>query len=71
MKIDIITSVTDGLAEKPILKIDGEIVYDFNWYAFDWDGYDGEDTCIQAGQECTCEEAHELHSKIIKGQDNG
>ena len=66
MKIDIITSVVDGLAEVPVLKIDGKIVNDFDWFNFDWDAYDFVEVAWNGTGNLTQEQAHELHSKLIK-----
>ena len=73
MKIDIITSIVDGLAEEPVLKIDGKIVNDFNWHHFDWDVYNYEDTASFIGglHNANHLQAKEFHSKLIKGEDNG
>ena len=66
MKIDIITSVVDGLAEVPVLKINGKIVNDFDWFNFDWDAYDFAKVAWNGQSEVTQEQAKKLHSKLIK-----
>ena len=73
MKIELITSVVDGLmSDNPIIKIDGKIVknLDFDWYHFDWDIYDYEDTAPYIGglDNATKEQAEKQHKKLIGDQ---
>ena len=69
MKIEIITSVVDGLmSDDPVLKIDGKIVKDFDWYHFDWDVYDHDDISPYIGglDNATKEQAEKQHEKLME-----
>jgi len=69
MKIEIITSVNEGLGEEPVLKIDGKPVKNFDWYHFDWDVYDFEDKAFNGGQDNITEDAaFKLHAKMTGGK---
>ena len=64
MKIEIITSVVDGLmSDDPVIKIDGKIVKDF-----DWDVYDHEDIAPYIGglDNATQEQAEKQHNKLME-----
>ena len=68
MKIQIITSVCEGLGEEPIIIIDGKAVTEFEHYHFDLDLYDFDEKGFQGGQaNVTEKEAFKLHSKLTGG----
>ena len=69
MKIEVITSVVDGLmSDDPVIKIDGKIIKDFDWYHFDWDVYDHEDIAPYIGglDNATQEQAEKQHDKLME-----
>jgi|10_taG_2_1085330.scaffolds.fasta_scaffold30439_6 hypothetical protein len=66
--IEIITSVCGGLLDNVVVKIDGKIVKDFDWYHFDWDVYDHDDISPYIGglDNATQEQAEKQHEKLLK-----
>jgi|TARA_Y100000310_G_scaffold315511_1_gene366144 hypothetical protein len=66
--IEIITSVSEGILDNLVVKVDGKIVKDFKQYHFDWDCFDMEDTAYRMGEleDCTKEQAYKHHEELIK-----
>ena len=67
-KIQIITSVVDGILEDVTVKIGEKIITDFEHLAFDWDVYEGDERASYQGnlEDCTEEEAKEYYNDLTE-----